>query len=182
MGYAATWKIVEEIVVEFRKKGIVIPEKVMTDLRSAKTLIKLMDTVDKDKGEVGLRIEQYLTNVEGYLFTEAQESFPPERIDEWLRRLNQSSCDACVSTVETDEETRFISGVPRDQKWVRVKPIGTLPLEKLKKLAEDAKLSFEPDKDGHLVVYGREENIREFVKKMTEHTSKTEKTFRDNCS
>jgi len=167
VGYSATWKIVEEIVIEFRRKGIAIPEKVMTDLRSAKTLIKLISTVEKDKGEIAPRIEEYLTNVEGYLITEAQKSFPPEHIDEWLQRLNQSSCDACTSTVETEEQTRFISSVPRDQKWVRVKPIETLSIEKLKKLAKDAGLSYKPDKDDHLIVYGKEENIREFIKKMT---------------
>lgn len=172
MEYSAAWKILEEIVIEFRKKGIMIPEQVMTDLRSAKTLIKLMDAADKDKGEVSLRIEQSLTSLEGYLITEAQKNFPPERIDEWLQRLNQPSCDTCSSTIDKEKETSFVSGVPRDQKWMRVKPIATLPIEKLKKLAEDAGLSSKPDKDDHLVVYGKEENIREFVKKMTNQTAK----------
>jgi hypothetical protein len=170
--YSAAWKILEEIVIDFRKKGIVISEKAMTDLRSAKTLIVLMDVTDKDKGEVSLRIEQSLASLEGYLITEAQKNFPPERIDEWLRRLNQPGCETCSSTIDKEKETSFVSGVPRDQKWVRVKPIARLSIEKLERLAEDAGLSSRLDKDDHVVVYGKEENIREFVKKMTDQTAK----------
>ena len=172
LGYSATWKTLEEIVIEFRKKGITVPETVMTDLRSAKTLIKLMDAVDKEKGEMSLRVEQLLASIEGYLITEAQKSFPPERIDEWLERLNQASCEVCTSTVEKEEKTRFISGVPRDQKWMRVKTRATWPTEKLKELAEDSGLSYMPDKEDHIIVYGNGENIKEFVRKMTNQIAK----------
>ena len=173
MGYAVTWKILEEIVIELRKKGIAVPEKVMTDLRSAKTMIKLVDAVDKDKGEMAAKLEQCLTDVEIHLITEAQKSFPQDRVDEWLQRLNQATCDECVSVPQMEEETRFISGVPRDQKWMRVEPIAILPLKKLKTLADETGLSYKPDKDDHLIVYGEAVQIREFVKKMAEQTQKT---------
>lgn len=172
MGYSETWKILEEIVIEFRKKGQPVPEHVMNDLKSAKTLIRLLDSGD-GRGEIGPKVEQYLSSVEAYLVTEAQKTFPPERIDEWLRRLEASSCGVCVGQPETAaEESRFVPGLPRDQKWVRVKPIVSLPREKLQQLAEDSGLSFRVEKDGHLIVFGKAEDIREFVKKMTEQMSR----------
>jgi len=172
MGYSAVWKILEEIVIEFRKKKLEMPEKVMTNLRSAKTMIRLLDTVDKDKGEMAPKLEQCLTDVEAYLITEAEKSFPQKLIDEWLQRLNQATCDVCTLALQPEEETRFVSGVPRDQKWVRVKPIASLPLTKLKKLAQETGLSFRSDKDNHVIVYGKSENIKEFFKKMTDQTGK----------
>ena len=172
MGYAATWKVLEEIIIEFRKRGITIPASAMNDLKSAKTMIKLMDAVDKDKGEMAPKIEQYLSSVEAYLVTEGQKSFSPERIDEWLRRLDTASFETCAAETKAKEESRFIPGLPRDQKWLRVKPIATLPAEKLKQLAEETKLSSRPDKDGHLIVYGKAEDIREFIKKMTAQAAK----------
>jgi len=141
-------------------------------LKSAKTMIKLMDAVDKDKGELVPKLEQYLASVEGALITEAEKSFPPERVDDWLRRLDAASCDACVTEVHAKEETRFIAGVPRDQKWIRVKPIASLPAEKLKELAEEACLSVQHEDDGHLIVYGKAEGIKEFVKKMTSQAAR----------
>ena len=172
MGYSETWKILEGIIVEFRKKGLTMPETVMSDLKSAKTMIKLMDA-DDGRGEIGPRVEQYLASAEAYLITEAEKAFPPERISEWLRRLQGSFCDVCAGQPKTEAKAeRFVSGLPRDQKWVRVTPINSLPTEKLKQLADESNLSVKPEKDTHLIVYGKAEDIKQFIKKMTEQASK----------
>ena len=172
MGYSETWKILEGILIEFRKKGLPIPVAVMTDLKAAKTMIKLMDA-EPGKGEMAPQTEQYLRNVESYLVTEAQANFPPERIDEWLRRLDKATVETCGCVrEEVKEESRFISGLPRDQKWVRVMPITSLPADKLKQFAEESNLSLKTEKDGHLIAYGKPEDIKEFVKKMTKQAAK----------
>jgi hypothetical protein len=172
MGYSETWKILEGIIIEFRKKGLTIPVVVMTDLKAAKTMIKLMDA-ETGKGEMAPQTEQYLRNVESYLVTEAQKIFPPERIDEWLRRLDKATIEECgCIREEAKEESRFIPGLPRDQKWVRVMPITSLPADKLKQFAEESNLSLKTEKDGHLIAYGKPEDIKEFVKKMTEQAAK----------
>jgi len=44
MGHLAVWKIQEEMVAELRKKGIAVPEKVMNDLKTARTLIRIPKT------------------------------------------------------------------------------------------------------------------------------------------
>jgi len=177
MGYEAVWKVLEEIIIELRKKGVVTPPRIMNDLKSAKILIKIMDVSEKDRGETAPKIEQYLGSLEAYLITEAQKIFAPARIDKWLRRLEETSCDKC-QTCGVGEEVKgkiaekFITGVPRDQKWIRVEPLASLSAEKLKQLAGETNLSFREEKDGHLVVYGSAEDIKKFVKKMTEQASK----------
>jgi hypothetical protein len=171
VGYSETWKILEEIIIEFRKKDLAVPETIMNDLKSAKTMIKLMEA-EQDRGEIGPKVEQYLSSVEAYLVTEAQKVFPPERIDEWLRRLQNSSYDVCTGQPKPSaKEPRFIAGLPRDQKWVRVTPIASLPTDKLIQLGNESNLSHKTEQDGHIIFYGRAEHIKEFVKKMTKHTS-----------
>jgi len=165
MGYTATWKILEDIIIELRKKGVTIPPNVMTDLKSAKLMINISQ-VEGSRGEAAQKVEEYLANVEGYLITEAQKTFGSERVDEWLRRLEAASCEVC-EVKEEKKEDKYISGVPRDQKWIRVEPIQSLPPERLKQLAQELNLSVNPQKDGRLVVYGQPENIKEFLKKMT---------------
>jgi hypothetical protein len=176
MGYEAVWKVLEEIIVELRKKGVATPPRVMNDLKSAKVLMKIMDASESDRGETAPKIEQYLGSLEAYLVTEAQKIFAPARIDKWLRRLEEASCDKCqtcnVREVKGKAAEKFITGVPRDQKWIRVEPLASLPAEKLKQLAGETNLSFREEKDGHLVVYGSAEEIKKFVKKMTEQASK----------
>ncbi len=177
MGYEAVWKVLEEIIIELRKKGVTTPQRIMNDLKSAKVLMKIMDASEKDRGETAPKIEQYLGSVEAYVITEAQKTFAPSRIDAWLRRIEEASCDTCQTCVvptETKEKTeaKFITGLPRDQKWIRVEPLASLPAEKLKQLAGETSLSFREETDGHLTVYGSAENIKNFVKKMTEQTAK----------
>ena len=94
MGYTATWRILEDIIIELRKKGVTIPPNVMTDLKSAKLMINISQA-EGSTGEVTQKVEEYLANVEGYLITEAQKTFGSERVDEWLRRLEAAICEVC---------------------------------------------------------------------------------------
>jgi hypothetical protein len=177
MSYEAVWKVLEEIIIELRKKGVATPPNVMNDLKSAKVLMKVLDASERDCGDTAPKIEQYLGSAEAYLVTEAQKTFAPARIDEWLRRLEEASCGTCQTCGVREEvkgktEAKFITGVPRDQKWIRVEPLASLPAEKLKHLAGETNLSFREEKDGHLTVYGSAEDIKRFVKKMTEQAAK----------
>jgi hypothetical protein len=163
MGYTATWRILEDIIIELRKKGVTIPPNVMTDLKSAKLMINISQA-EGSTGEVTQKVEEYLANVEGYLITEAEKTFGSERVDEWLRRLEAAICEVCEVK---EQEDKFILGVPRGQKWIRVEPIQSLRSERLKQLAQELNLTVNPQKDGRLVVYGQPEDIKEFLKRMT---------------
>jgi hypothetical protein len=73
-------------------------------------------------------------------------------------------------------EKRFIPGLPREQKWICVKPSPELPMEKLKALAEQSNLSHSVQEDGFLLVYGEDQCLKDFVKKMaTKHKPKAKK-------
>lgn len=160
----SVWKVLEEIIMEFRKKGLTIPQKTMNDLKSAKVMIAIMD-VDKGFGETAQKIDLYLGSVESYLITAAQKTFASTLIDKWLKRLEEAQNDNCE--IEKKEETKIISGVPRDQKWIRIKPTFNMPLKKIKKLAEETSLSSRVQGDGRLVVYGKSEDIKKLIKKIT---------------
>ena len=59
-------------------------------------------------------------------------------------------------------ENKFVTGVPRDQKWVRVEPVSSLPTERVGQIAKDSKLEINPQKDGRLVSQrstGRDQGI-----------------------
>jgi hypothetical protein len=162
MGYLAVWKVLEEMILEFRKRGITIPVEVMDNLKSARTMIKILKA-DPSRGEAMQKIEEYISNVESYLISEGQKKFGVEYVDKWLKRLEEASMR--IPDLE-EEETRFVPGLPREQKWIRVKPSSELPIEKLKLLAKELNLLCELQSDGYLLVYGEDECLKEFVKKM----------------
>jgi hypothetical protein len=175
--YVARSKILEEMIIELRKNGFNIPPNVLSDLKSARTLMKVTDASKKDLGETAPQIDQYLSSAEANLVTEAGKLLSAEKVEDWLKKLELASCETCVTIVEPKEESRFMTGVPREenQKWVRVEPIAGLPMEKLEQMATETNLGFRRDSDGHLIAYGNQEDIKKFVKKMTAQTGQNSK-------
>jgi hypothetical protein len=172
MGYLAAWKVLEEMIADFRKKGVSISAEIMNDLRSAKTLINILKA-DPSYTETSKKIEEYLLKVESRLISEGQRLFGVDYVQEWLKRLDE----AVGKPFEEEEKaTRFVHGVPKGYKWVRVKPSAELPIEKLETLAKESNLSYKVQNDGCLLVYGEAESMKDFIKKMTtKHGLKTEK-------
>lgn len=164
MGYLAVWKVLEEMTTNLRKKGTLIPAQIMTELKNAKTLISILKADPKCTDTIQ-NIENSMQKIEAYLVLEGQNRFGKEYAEKWLKKLN----DAAKKIFEGGEEneTRFVVGAPRDEKWIRVKPSNNLPIEKLKALADRSNLSYKLQNDGALLVYGKNEHLKEFVKKMT---------------
>ncbi|MGB9684335.1 MAG: DUF2096 family protein [Candidatus Bathyarchaeales archaeon] len=171
MDYLTVWKVLEEMITDFRKRGTTVPANVVSDLKSAKTLINVL-RADPSRLETSQKIEEYLNNVESYLISEGQR-FGEKYVEDWLKRLE----DASRRVFEEEEgASRFVPGLPRGQRWVRVKPSGEMPVEALKALANELSLSFNVQKNGYLLVYGEDERVKDFVKKMaTKYGLKAEK-------
>ena len=155
-------------MVELRIKGVTVPPEVLTDLKSAKLMIKISEQ-EGSIGESSQKVEEYLGTVESYLINEGEKTLSPEIIDQWLVRLEEAKAETCEEPIE---KTVFITGVPRDQKWVRVEPVENLPTERILQMAKESKLSVNPQNDGRLLVYGHPEYIKEFLKKMTAEANK----------
>ena len=166
----AIWRVLEEIAIEFRKKGVAVPQKVMDDLKSAKSLINIMEANEVSRVEASPKIAEYLGSVEAYLVSEAQNIFPPDTVENWLKQIEKAS--HASNTEESKAEPRFTAGLPRNQRWVRVKPLPNLSIDKLEALAVESKLSFRIEDDGQLLVYGKADAVKEFIKKATAQTSK----------
>lgn len=166
MGNLAVWKVLEEMVIELRKKPVGMPLEILNDLKSAKILLEITDS-DTTQEEIAIKIERYLENVEIYIFNIIQEKFEPKIVEEWLKRLSE----ARSKEANLKKEKKFIAGIPRNQKWIRVKPISELPVGLLKKIAKQNDLLMSSNVDGKFVIYGKAANIKSYVKKITEITS-----------
>jgi len=163
MGYLAVWKVLEEMITDFRKKGITLPADMISNLRHAKTLINVL-RADPTHLDTSQKVEEHLLSIESYLVSEGQKRLGKGYAEQWLERLNEAGSKVVE---EEENETKFISGVPREQKWIRVKPSAELPIEGIKALADELNLSFNLQNDGCLLVYGEDRRIKIFVKKMT---------------
>jgi hypothetical protein len=165
----AYWKLLEDMMIELKKKDAVIPQNVLEDLRASKSMIQLHCTVSTGGGDAIQKAEELTANIEAYLVTEAQKLLGSEAVDLWLRQLEEANAQICEEPAKTD---KFITGVPRDQKWVRVEPIANLPTERIQQIAKAQNLAVNPQKDGRLVVYGQPESLKDFLRKMTSEAAK----------
>ncbi len=169
MGYSEVWKTLESVMIELKER-VAIPENVMEDLKAAKQLIVLLENKEMPV-EVNQKVEEYFANVEGFLITECEKTFGPERADELLRKIEEAN--AAFEKPQLGEKSdKFISGVPREQKWIRVEPIDSLPLGKLQELAKGQNLSCDKQEDGRLIIYGQPDDIKKFVRQMTDLATK----------
>lgn len=164
MSYEEKWKVLADLLIELQKRGEKIPAEVMNDLRSAKTIIQVLKA-DPTHVESISRIDTYMRSVESYAIFTA-EKLETEIAEEWLKKLKETKK---VKDKEKGEAVpRFILGVPRDKRWMRIQISEDTPQEDVKKLVKESQLSHKMQKNGYMLVYGNEENIKSFVKRMTE--------------
>lgn len=172
MSYEENWKFLADLLTELRKKGEKIPTGVMNDLRSAKTMIQILKA-DPTHIENIPRIETYLRNVESYAIFTAQEKLGTDFVERWLRKFEKAK----RIKIEKKEEVtpKFVSGIPRDNNWVRIQISEDTPQKDVERLVKENKLSCKMQKNGYMLVYGDEESIKSFVKKIAEKFRGTRK-------
>jgi len=169
MGYEEVWNVLENLITELRNRKQTIPTNVMNDLHSAKTMIQVLKA-DTTHIENIPRIEAYLESVEVQLISIAQEKFGQEFVVKWMKKLEEARREV---SEEKEESARFVPGVPRDKHWVRVQISEDTSRKEIEKLAKENKLSHKIQKDGYMLVYGDDENVKAFVKKIAAKFRKT---------
>jgi len=168
MGYGEIWKILDDLIIEFRKRGENVPPNVIEDLRAAKTMIQVLKA-DPTRTENVPSIEMYLENVESHLIFTSQK-FGPKFAESWMRKLYEARKTVRMGEEEKAWEptSKFVPGLPRGQKWVRVQVSAETPKNEMKKLAAECGLSTRMQTDGYMLIYGDGAKLKLFVQKTGE--------------
>ena len=164
MSYEEKWKLLADLLIELQERGEKIPADVINDLRSAKTIIQVLKA-DLTHIESISRIDTYLRSIESYAIFTA-EKLGTKNVEEWLKKLKDPK--RVKKKEKREENSRITPRVPRDKNWVRIQISEDTPPEGIKKLVKESKLSYKMQKNGYILVYGNGENIKSFVKRMTE--------------
>ncbi|MEM2643284.1 MAG: DUF2096 family protein [Candidatus Bathyarchaeia archaeon] len=170
MGWEARWRILANVITELRRSGESIPYNVINDLRLAKTMIEIV-RADMLRPENISRLEEYLSNVESYVLSAAKVRFGDKYVEDVLRRL----CELEASGMEPEFQVRFHPGLPRGERWVRVQLSDETPLDLIRRVAEEFGLKCRVEEDGYALVYGDEEAVRGFIKRMASEVRESKK-------
>ena len=171
MNFEEKWKILADLLIELQERGEKTPAEIMNDLRSAKTIIQVLKA-DLTHTENISRIDTYLRSVESYAIF-AAEKIGTKTVEEWLKKIKDHK--RMKKKEKREATSRFIPGVPRDKNWVRIQSSEDTPPEAVEKLVKASELSYKIQENGYMIVYGHKENIKSFVKRMTEQFSGSRK-------
>ena len=164
----AYWRLLEEMMLELKKSGVTIPAKVVEDLRAAKSMIQLFYT-QGSHGSALQHAEEYLANAEAYIMTEGQKTLGSDKVDEWLRLLKEADAKEREELIAKD---KFVTGVPRNQKWIRIEPTNDFSVECIERMVKDQKLQIRKQVDSKLLIYGQPDDLKILLKKIAVQGSK----------
>ena len=169
MNYNSLWKCLDDSLTDIRKLGGTIPPEVMRDLQSAKTMMQIVKT-DPSRVDFFPQIEIYLGNVEAYIIYAVKDKLGQEHVEDLMQKLKKAREPVPEGeAAETDKESyRFVPGLPRGVSWIRLQISKEIPQDMLESLAAEEGLNYKLQKDGYLLVYGSEEKIKGFVRKVAE--------------
>jgi len=164
MSYEEKWKVLADLLTELQERGEKIPADVINDLRSAKTMIQVLKA-DPTHIENISRIDTYLRNVESYaIFT--TEKRGTEIVEEWLKKLKEP--ERMETNEKEEKNSTFVTRVPRNKNWIRIRISENIAREEMKKLVEENGLSYRLEQNGYILVHGDKENIKSLVKRLAE--------------
>jgi hypothetical protein len=161
-----------DLVSELKKSGESIPDHVMKDLRAAKTMMEIMK-VEPSRTENLLKIEEYFSNVESYIVPAARTRLGEQYVHEWLNKVAETQ--KTRQSWDLRQPKRFPVGVPRDKRWVRLKPSDELPMQKIKRISKQLGLKSQAQDDGYILIIGTDNQVREFIKKTAQQLRKNPK-------
>jgi len=164
MGYDEVWKVLADLITDFRRRQETVPPRVVNELRSAKTMIEIFKA-DPTHVEYAPDIETYLGNVEFYLIFAAQNKFGSDYVDRWMDKIEKARKET-RGEMEAGAAQRFVPKFPRGERWIRVKVSEDITQADVEKLVDESGLSYKVQRNGYIFVSGNTEKIKDFVKKM----------------
>ena len=163
MNYEYLWKVLEDLFVELTKKGVTVPAELLDDLKSAKTLITICNA-EPTALEVATQIELYLDNVESNLLYLAESDLGKRYADKIMEKLDEARQKGLEEKVVVP--SKYVSGVQKGEHWIRINISDLVSIEELYSLFKKFKLSSKTQEDGYILVHGKEEDIKAFIKEI----------------
>ena len=150
-------------MVELAKQRVTIPPELLNDLKSAKTLL-LIDTLKPSDRSITSDIEMYMNNVESQLMSLADSYINREYADYWLNRIQQARAGNEVERKTTT--SKFVSGVPKGEDWIRIKLSDVTSVQELETLVKKMKLSSRIEADDYMLISGQTPNIKSLIEEI----------------
>ena len=163
-------KVLDELMLQLMQNGREIPAHVVEDLKAGRSLASLLQR-QPDDADIAAKATIALQNVEMNLLALAQQSGGTAYADQWQRQIIGAYQTDFVPEAPTPA-SKFVSGVPKGQHWIRILAVELAPVSELEQLLTEAGLSAEAQEDGYLLIHGEREKISGFLKNIRQKVGK----------
>ncbi len=173
--YSQLWKMLDNLIAEYRRKRGVVPQQLVDDLKSAKTVIGILGADPSSADEVD-ELEVLLGRIESTFLFLAESDFGREYADECSKKIINARNR---TTEESISPPRFVTGIPRGIDWIRFGTHGLLEKKETEELATTLNLSFKWESTDSAIIYGERDKMRMFIRKVAEKIKRTRKDGKD---
>jgi len=162
MNYELLWKTIEELMVELADRGVTIPQDLMDDLKSAKTFISIYKT-DPSALDVMTEVALYLDKIEPNLLYLAESEVGKKYASAWIKKISDARLEKAETIIVP---SKFVAEIPKGEHWIRIKTADIISDDNLRELLRNLNLSSKSQDDGYLLIYGKEENVKSFIREV----------------
>jgi hypothetical protein len=173
MNYEYVWKVLEQLILDLRRQGVTVPDELVDDLKSAQTYINIAKT-DSTVLDIVTEIELYLEKVESNLIYLAEIDVSATYATECLKRISDARMKGLREIPPA--KSSFVAGVPREDHWVRLRIKDLISDIEFNPLINQFQLTVKPQENGYLLIHGKQEDVKAFMKAVTQKVSKKPKT------
>lgn len=156
-------------MAELMKKGAIVPQELIDDLKSAKLYISIYET-NPTELNIAEEIELYMENVESNLLYLAELDEGKDYADEWLKKIYRARTEEVPEPIAAT--TGFGMAIPKGEHWIRINLSGLMDDKDICELLKTLNLSSTTQENGYILVHGKEEYVKTFVKMVGEKIGK----------
>jgi len=167
LNYHSAAKILDLLMIELIEKGAEIPAHVVGDLKSGRSFASILLRSPGDDIDIAAKAALALENVEMNLLSAAEIKAGADYAEMWQKKIIEAYKEDIVKPAPVSA-SRLVSGVPKGEHWIRVQ---TSELTEFYKQIPDKPpeafgLAALGQGDGFTVIYGKKENVTDFLNCM----------------
>ncbi len=163
------WLVTMRMALALKKSGQPV-EETLGLLKSAKTLLNQCRIYENTDPGTLSEAETLVDRAQSEVFLKSEplgKAFQ-EKWDGVLKRVMRGE------KVEnfTVQKAVFYPGMPRNEKWIRIKPSKSLTKKRLDDIAKSTGVEVKPHEDNHILIVGSEDALKEAIKEISQYMKK----------
>ncbi len=163
------WLVTMRMALDLKESGQAVDE-ILELLKSAKTLLNQYLVYENTAPDTLPKAGDLVDRAQSKVFLKAKPLGRTFR-EKWDSTLKRVVAGEKVENFMVQKSV-FYPSMPRNKRWVRIKPPKSLTEKRLSDIARNTNVEIMPHEDKHVLIVGDKETLREAVKEISQYMKK----------